>query len=1110
MKKNYLNSRGKAIRIVLLSCAATVCFAEELSASPVKVKEIKGLRANVTLFANKSKLTATTPSANTVKLFRPADIIVPQATSATGNLLNKPAKQISGKVTSESGEALIGVTVVLKGTTTGSSTDVSGNYSLEVPDNGGVLVFSYIGYIAKEVEIGNATTLNITLLPDTKSLDEVVVVGYGTESKRNLINSVASVDSKAIEDRPVVNFEQSLAGKIPGVTIAQSNGAPGGGMTINVRGVGSITGGTQPLYVIDGLPLSAGSDQGNDNFNYSLNPLNSINPTDIESIQVLKDAAATAIYGSRGSNGVVIITTKKGALGEKPTITFNAYAGVSQLAKKVDVMNAYEHANYTKLARDLSWISKDPVNHKASDPLNLRNIDDRYPAYMLPYINGEPGLTDTNWQDEFYRTGKVQSYDLAVSGGTTKTRYYVSANYLNQEGIIPNSGIERVGVRLNLDTELSSKLRIGVNLNPTYIDNNLARSEKNWGDEGLVIGTLMQHPELPVYNPDGSYAVDKLFQTLWSGESNVVQFQNPVALANLVDNRMKQFGMKFNANVEYDITSKLTFKTTFGSDINFNDRKYYRPKSLSYRTEPAPTTFFNYGSVFNSNSANILWDNTLSYTESINNDHNINILLGSSMQKEVSKDATAEGRNFATDNVRTINTAQERYSSEDQREWSLLSYFGRANYNFRGKYLVSATVRADGSSRFGSNTKWGVFPSVSLGWRVSDEAFFQNDFVNDLKLRASYGLTGNNNIPYYGSIALLSTGGKYPIGDVVQSGLYPSTAPNPNLSWETTKTIDAGFDFTFLKYYTFTADYYHSHRTDLLLNVPVPSASGYSSSLQNIGELQNRGIELALGTARKVGPGELSVGVNFSANRNKVLALGPGQEQIISSGGLSGSHITRVGQPVGSFFGYKVIGRFESADQLSTTPKLGNQQIGDFIYQDTNGDKVVNADDRVILGDNYPDYQIGFNFSYKIKGFDISASVYSQQGLEVMNTMHRYLAEAWGNNLSVYLDEDAPRPVWGVGSSTHTRASSWQVEDASFVRLREVIVGYSLPNALTNKLHISRVRVYASLLNPVTWTKYSGYNPEVSSNYGSALTPGEEFGNYPLSKTSTIGINVSF
>ncbi|MEQ9440119.1 MAG: TonB-dependent receptor [Cyclobacteriaceae bacterium] len=1021
---------------------------------------------------------------------------------------------LQGKITdAETGTPLIGATVQVKDFQIGAIADIDGHFQIKAPDDAEALIVSFIGYTTQEIAIGNQSNFTIALEANSQSLSEVVVIGYGTESRANITTSIAKVDEKSIENRPVVSFEESLIGKLPGVNISQNNGAPGSGMSMNIRGIGTITGGTEPLFVIDGLPLSTNSgdswNQGNDNHNYALNPLNSINPRDIENIQVLKDAAATAIYGSRGSNGVVIITTKKGSYNEKPTINFNAYGGVSQLAKKVDVMNAYEHANYTKLARDLSWINKDPVNHSASDPLEPRNIDDRYPSYMIPYINGETGLTDTDWQDAFYRTAQVQSYDLSVSGGNTKTRYFLSGNYLDQEGIIPNSGIQRGDVRLNLESQLSDRLRVSMNMNPSYLHNNLARSEKNWGNEGLVIGTLMQHPQLPVYNEDGSYAVDRLFEVMWNGESNVVQFQNPLALANQVDNRMNQFRLIFNANAEYDLTSKLTFKTTFGSDINYNERKYYRPKSLSYRNEPAPTAYQNYGEVYNSNFANILWDNTLMYNESLNG-HTVNVVIGNSIQKETNRYAVAEGRNFATDNVRTLNTAQEHNSSEGQRAWSLLSYFGRASYNFQQKYLVTATIRADGSSKFGKNSKWGVFPSVAMGWRISDEAFFGNNFVNDLKLRASYGLTGNNNIPYYGSMALLSTGGSYTIGDMVQAGLYPSTSPNPNLSWETTRTFDVGFDMILADHYTFTADYYHSYTTDLLLDVPVPSSSGYDESLQNIGELQNSGLELALTTDHQLGGGNLSMNVNLSVNQNKVLALGPGQEQIISSGGLSGSHVTRVGHPVGAFFGYKVQGKFESEEQLNTTPKLGNQQVGDFIYQDTNEDGIVNDDDRVILGDNNPDYQLGFNFRYTIRNFDVSASMYTKQGVEVINTMHRYLAEAWGNNLSVYLSDEAPRPVWGVGSNTHTRASSWQVEDASFVRVREIMVGYTLPSSITERLHLSRLRIYASLLNPFTWTDYSGYNPEVSSNFGNALTPGEEFGNYPVSKTSTIGINVTF
>lgn len=925
-------------------------------------------------------------------------------------------RNISGVVSDDKGLPLPGVNIQIKTTSIGTVTNFDGEFSLTVPDKNSVLVLTSVGFDQKELTVGSQSTFNITLQEDLQALSEVVVIGYGSENKRNLSSAVSSINGEAVENRPVVNFQESIRGKLPGVSISQSNGAPGAGMTMNIRGVGSITGGTEPLYVVDGVPLSSNSgdkfSQGNDNYNYSVSPLSSINPNSIKSVEVLKDAAATAIYGSRGSNGVVIITTKSGKYNKEPTININVYGGVSQLANKVDVMDAYEHANYTKLARDLSWINKDPGNHSASDPLDMRNIDDRYPSYMIPYINGKEGLTNTDWQDAFYRTAKVQNYDISATGGSEDINYFISANYLNQEGIIPNSGVEKVGLQVKLESQLTDKLKVRVNLNPTFTDNNLARSEKNWGSEGLVIGTLMYHPQLPVYNDNGSYAVDILYNQLESGESNVVQFQNPLALANQVENQMDQFRLNFNLDLEYDIFDKITYKTVFGGDINQNARKYYRPKGLSYRNEPAPTTYRNYGEVFNSSYRNLLWDNTITYSDKIK-DHSWNIVLGTSYQREISKNSTLEGRNFATDNVTTINTSQERYGSESQRESSLSSYFGRASYDYLGKYLISGTIRADGSSKFGSNSKWGVFPSLSVGWRVSDEKFFQSELIDNLKIRSSYGLTGNNNIPYYGSIALLSTGGKYTIGDQVQTGLYPYTAPNPDLSWETTKTFDIGLNLTFAKNFTLTGDYYNSNTSDLLLQVPVPSSSGYDQTLQNMGELQNRGFELGLSSNNEVFGGQLRLNVNFSTNENKVLALGPGQDQIISSGGLSGSHVTRIGHPVGSFFGYKVLGKFENKEELNNTPKLGSQAVGDFIYQDTNADGVVDAEDRVILGNNQPDYQIGFNLNYAIKGFDFSASLYTKQGQEVINTMHRYLAEAWGNNLSVYLEDEAPRPVWG-------------------------------------------------------------------------------------------------
>lgn len=1021
--------------------------------------------------------------------------------------------KLSGVVKDAQSEAIPNVTIINQNNPNVSTlADVEGKFSIAA-QSGDVLVFRAVGFITSTVTYTNQTDLTVELAVDETSLEQVVVVGYGSMKRRNLTSSIASISGSEVEGKAVVSFDQAIAGKVPGVSISQSNGAPGGGVSVNVRGVGSITAGTSPLYVIDGVPLSSNSkdrfNQGGNNFNYTLNPLNSLNPSDIEDIQILKDAAATAIYGSRGANGVVIISTKKGKSGT-PAVSFNSYVGVSKLLKKVDVMDAYELANYMKKARDLSWVNRDPIKNSADDPLDIRSVDDRYPSYMIPYINGEKGLINTDWQDAFYRNAIAQNYDVSISGGTNSSKYYASLGYLNQEGIIPNSGIKRYTARLNLETELSRRVKFGLKLNPTYTDNNLARSEKNWGDEGLVIGALMYHPNMPVYNADGSYAVDRLYEVLWSGESNVVQFQNPLALANMVQNRMNQYDINFSANLDISIFDNLKFKTLAGGSFGYNDRKYYRPKSLSYRTEPAPTSYFNFGEAFNATTSNMLWDNSLEFNDNFNG-HDVNVVVGTSIQRELNKNSVAEGRDFATDNVTTINTSQDRYSNEQAREWRLLSYFARGSYAYNGKYLFMGTIRADGSSKFGKQSKWGVFPSVSAAWRISEEQFFANDVVDDLKLRASYGVTGNNDIPYYGSMALLSTGGKYPFGNSVVGGLYPSSAPNEELSWETTKTIDFGLEARLWGKLNLTFDYYDARTKDLLLNVPVPGSSGYTQSLQNIGRLSNKGFEFGANMTHDFNSDHsLSVSVNVSRNINKVLELGPGQNQIISSGGLADSHITRIGNPIGSYFGYNIVGRFDNEEQLKEHAKLGKQAVGDFIYQDTNGDGVVNADDRVILGSNLPKYEFGFNVTYKYKNLDFTVGGYSKQGFQVLNSMHRYLAEAWGNNLSAYLSPDAARPVWGVGSGTHTRASSWQIEEGSFIRIREITIGYRLPQEVLSKIKIQGLRVYTSANNPFTWTKYSGYNPEVSSNFGSALTPGEEFGNYPISRSFNVGINLNF
>jgi len=1026
-------------------------------------------------------------------------------------------KRVTGIVTEKDGTPLAGVTVVVTGTTQGTITGQNGEYGIDIPGGAGSLTFSFIGMETQVINIGSSLQINVIMSQSAVGLEEVVVIGYGTESKRNISGAISSVRSDDIKEQAVISFDQSLAGKLAGVDVSQSMGAPGGGVTISIRGVSSITSGNAPLYVIDGVPITPALDrfsQGNDprNATYITNPLNSINVNDIQSIEVLKDAASTAIYGSRGSNGVIIIQTKMGSLNRKPEINFHSYFGISKLAKKVDVMDAYEFANYMKLARDLSWVSKDPVNHMATDPYSIRGFDDVVPSYMFPYLNGETGLTNTDWQDALYRTAYSKNTGLSISGGNEKTAYYLSLDYLDQEGIIRNSGLERISTKINIETNLGNKIRVGMSLSPSLLNNNLVSSEKNWGNEAVVIAALMEHPNFEVYNPDGSLKLDEGFNIMWSGESNIVQVQNPVALAEMIKNTLTEYRLLGNTFFEIDLLKDFTFKSMVGIDYDQMQREYYRPKNLSYRTEPAPTSYQNLAFERRSIVFNVIWENTLNYSKEFGK-HSVKAILGYSAQQEEGGYTHAEGRDFTSDEAITIGNAQTRLGSSDKRLWSMLSYFARANYNYLGKYIVSASIRADGSSRFGMDSKWGYFPSVSLAWRVSDENFFENiACINDLKVRASYGLTGNNDIPYYGSQALLANS-KYVIGGAVLPGLYPSTSPNSNLTWEKTRTLNVGFDLSmFQDKISVNADYYLSNTVDLLLNVPVPASSGYTSSLQNIGSVRNSGIELNLSFNQEWGAFIWNSSLNFSSNKNEVMKLGPDQTQIISNGGLTASHITRIGNPIGSFFGYKIIGKFENEEQLATIPVLadGTQAVGDFIYQDTNNDKVVNDDDRVILGNNYPDFVIGFTNNFSYKNFSLSFSLITKQGMEVINTMHRYLAEAWGNNLAVYLSDEAPRPVWGVGTKSHTRSSSWQVEDASFVRIRNITLGYNLPNTLLDRVKLDDVRVYVSAMNPFTWTKYSGYNPEVSSNYGNALTPGEEFGNYPSEKSLMIGINVNF
>lgn len=1031
--------------------------------------------------------------------------------------------QVKGVVTTELGDPLPGA--IIKATNLNSGrefntiTDSTGTFTFNsLPING-----SY-SFLAQSMGFDDRTITGVILKNDmpnsiiislkevANSLDDVVVIGYGTQSRAKVTGAISTIKGEDLGNVTVSSFDQALAGRIPGVEISQTNGAPGSNVNVRIRGNTSINFGGQPLIVVDGLPLSKasydGSVQGkgtNGSFNnsYSINPLSLINPFDIESIDVLKDAASTAIYGSRGSSGVMMVTTKKGKIG-KPRITASVEAGTQILDKKVDVMDAYEIANFTKRARDLAYVAS---GGNINDPYSSRtNVNHKYPSYMIPYIEGQQGLPSTDWQDEIYRPAGMQNYNVGIAGGNEDVKYYISGGYLNQKGILINSGLQRYSSRANIDANIAKNLRLGANFNVASNNNKLINSEGAWWQEGVVITSLMYHPNLPAYNEDGSIQVDRMMQETRSG-TNVANIQNPVALARMITNTLNTKNFVGNTFLEYSILSNLKLKTAFGVESMNLKRNYYRPKSISWSSEASPTSSFNFG--FDSRASVYNWISetslTYDYRKGLNN---LNLLGNFSAQKETNTVSLIEGRNFPNDNVQTINAASVTTGSTFDNEATMLSFLGRAMYSFGTKYMLSASLRRDGSSRFAPNHKWGWFPSVSAGWNISQEDFYPaNAFVGNLKLRASYGVTGNTNIPFYGGIPVL--GNKdYLFGGVKTIGFTPQNSPNDDLSWESTNTLNLGVDADiFNRAVQVSVDAYQSITKDLLLNVTVPATAGLTSSLQNIGKIENKGIEVIFSTTRRFA-NELTYNGSLvlAANKNKVKALAPGQTQILFSSGLADpSFILRVGEPIGSFFGYQVNGVFKTQEEFNSTPHLtgANQGVGDFIYTDTNNDGKVNDEDRIILGNANPKFSWGFNNSLKWKNIDLGINIQGKHGQQVFNAMHRYLAEAWGNNLNYWGSNEAPRPVWAYGTRSHTRPSSLHVEDASFVRVRNITIGYTFNNLAFTE----RIRAYFTTTNPFTFTNYSGYNPEVSNNGFNAITAGEDFGNYPTAKSFVFGIN---
>ncbi|MDJ1499192.1 TonB-dependent receptor [Xanthocytophaga agilis] len=1000
---------------------------------------------------------------------------------------------VKGKITDEKGEGLPGVSVVIKGTNLGVATDVQGNYSINVPDEQAILVFSAIGYTTEEVTVGARSTIDFQMVPDIKSLNEVVVVGYGTQKKPELSTSVATVNSKELSKQTVAGFDQALQGQAAGVQVTAPTGAPGSGINIRIRGNNSISLTNSPLYVIDGVPVLPSYDSEVGIGNQRPNPLNTLNPNDIESIDVLKDGASAAIYGSRAANGVVVITTKRGKAG-KPQVTFNTYFSQQELRKKLDVLNGQQFATLydealVNAGRDKAFGQPDTVR------------------------------TNTNWQDLLYRTAPIKSYQLSVQGGGDKTKYYLSGAYFDQDGIIKNSGFKRISFKLNLDQEITKRFRAGSSLNISRTDNNRSvRSELGLGNSGVIMGALTQIPTMPVYKSDGSY-----------GQNTFTFSDNPYSNLNETHNQALIYQAIGNLYGEFDILDNLTFRTNGGIDFRTQNENQFISREYA-GTQNSASSDRGSGQTGRNEELIWLWENTLTYKPKIGDNQNLTILGGYSAQASNRFTSGASVYGYPSDAVPYLSAATKYYKPYSyQDQWGLVSYFVRGTYAYGDRYYATASIRADGSSRFNKSNRFGYFPALSLGWRISSEAFFpKSKALSDLKLRLSYGANGNQNIGVYDRFSTYSAGYNYQGGNGIDGGIVPNVIGNDKLKWETTNQYDAGLDIGLLdNRITVTADVYLKRTNDLLTQVPLAYSTGSQQGqvAQNLGTIENKGFELGItSTNIRMDNGfTWTTQFNISTNKNTVIDLGTLTDEtgkVIDKVIINNYSITKKDLPLGSFYGYKMVGIFQNQNDIDNAATQPGAKPGDIQFADINGDKQINGDDRVVLGNPNPKFFGGITNTFAYKGIDLSFLFQGSFGNDIYNATRQALetmmSSATNGSPDVLnrwtptnTETNMPRVVYG-DPNNNNRFSNRFVEDGTYVRLKNLTLGYTLPASLLSKAKISNLRVYVTGLNLLTFTKYRGYDPEVSADPFSSTSFGRDFGVYPQARTYTIGLNLQF
>lgn len=973
------------------------------------------------------------------------------------NSVGQTNVSLQGTVLDATGQPLPGVNVVIKGTTNGTVTDLDGKYALQVPEDA-VLVFTFVGFTAQEIPINGRSTIDISLEEDLGDLDEFVVVGYGIQRKSDLTGAISSVDSRDINRLPVSDVTQSLQGRVSGVQITQNSGAPGAGSTVRIRGVGTLNN-SSPLYVVDGMLLD---------------DIDFLNPNDVESMEVLKDASATAIYGSRGANGVIIVTTKQGSFDTDTRISVDAYTGVQQVASKIDLVNAREFA---QLANELE-----------------QNVGNE-PVYNVDEFN-----EGTDWQDYIFRNAPINNVSLGANGGSAKTNFNLSVNYFNQQGVVKESEFERLTFRLNNQYKFSDAVTFGHNLSFIYYN------QQN--EPGVIGNAYRAYPIFDPTQPDGSY-------------TNTSPVGNPAAQFEYnSNNQTNNYRGVGNFFMDVKFLKNFTFRSNVGLDLAFQDTKTFTPVFFVSPTQQNPENSVN---AENLRNRNILWENTINYSKEWE-DHRLNLLGGITTQDFYTETLGGGRRNLPGEdpslwylNAGELTTQTNNNTAGD---WAMLSYLFRANYTYKNKFLFTGTFRRDGSSRFGEENRFGNFPSVALGYNIIEEAFLQSQsFLSNLKIRGSWGKIGNDKIAFYEGRPVV-TGNENAVFGENEELIYGATLTrlaNPFIKWEETVTSNIGLEFGFFdEKLTGELDYYTRKTNDILVSVPIPAYVGSANNpIINAASVKNSGIDLTLNWRDQKGDFAYNFGIVASTVNNEVLNLGDGNEAIFGGAvGISGylGSRTIVGESIGHYYGYKTVGVFQNESDLSSIPKRGSEVAGDLIYEDTNNDGAVDNNDRVILGSPIPDLIFGFNLGFDYKGFDFSADFNGTYGNEIYNAKKQTRFNTYNFETS-YLDrwtgEGTSNTEPRVTNGGHNyEVSDRFVEDGSFLRLRNVQIGYSFPEVALNKFKVQNFRVYISGTNVFTWTKYSGYTPEIGG--GSVIGTGYDSGLYPLARTFNLGISASF